>query len=167
MRRGKPGGPTARISSATTSATSCSIRATGKTLLAAAKTGHLGPTVFRSTDLGKNWKEAARPPAFAKAADGKEGRSVDHTFWLTPGRAQDRDVWYAGTSPQGLFRSADGGVTWEPFSIINDDPQFREWMGTAAGRHAGRAEAALDHRRPARRPALLHRDVGRRRARVD
>jgi photosystem II stability/assembly factor-like uncharacterized protein len=40
-------------------------------------------------------------------------------------------VWYAGTSPQGLFRSEDGGVTWEPYSIINDDPQFREWMGTA------------------------------------
>ncbi|HSF22037.1 MAG TPA: glycosyl hydrolase [Burkholderiales bacterium] len=102
----------------------------GKTLLAAAKTGHLGPTIFRSTDLGKNWKESARPPAFAKAADGKEGRSVNHTFWLAPGRAQDRDVWYAGTSPQGLFRSEDGGVTWDPFSIINDDPQFREWMGT-------------------------------------
>jgi photosystem II stability/assembly factor-like uncharacterized protein len=102
----------------------------GRTLLAAAKTGHLGPTVFRSTDFGRTWKEAARPPAFAKAADGKEGRAVDHTFWLTPGRAADRDVWYAGTSPQGLFRSSDGGVTWEPFSSINDDPQFREWMGT-------------------------------------
>src|SRR5215831_20539914 len=40
-----------------------------KTLLAAAKTGHLGPTVFRSTDFGKTWKEAAKPPAFAKAAE--------------------------------------------------------------------------------------------------
>jgi photosystem II stability/assembly factor-like uncharacterized protein len=100
-----------------------------RTLLAAAKTGHLGPTVFRSTDLGRTWKEAARPPAFAKAADGK-GRTVDHTFWLTPGRASEPDVWYAGTSPQGLFRSPDGGVTWEPFSSINDDPRFREWMGT-------------------------------------
>ena len=40
----------------------------GRTLLAAAKTGHLGPTVFRSTDLGRTWKEAAKPPAFAKAA---------------------------------------------------------------------------------------------------
>ena len=37
----------------------------GRTLLAAAKTGHLGPTVFRSTDRGRSWKEAARPPAFA------------------------------------------------------------------------------------------------------
>lgn len=102
----------------------------GRTLLAAAKTGHLGPTVFRSTDRGRNWKEAAQPPAFAKAADGS-GRSVDHTFWLTPGPASEPDVWYAGTSPQGLFRSTDGGVNWKPYSIINDDPKFREWMGTA------------------------------------
>ena len=35
----------------------------GRTLLLAAKTGHLGPTVFRSADLGKSWKEASRPPA--------------------------------------------------------------------------------------------------------
>ena len=35
----------------------------GRTLLAAAKTGHLGPTIFRSTDLGRTWKEASRPPA--------------------------------------------------------------------------------------------------------
>lgn len=70
----------------------------GKTLLAAAKTGHLGPTVFRSTNMGKTWKEAAQPPAFAKTADGT-GRAVDHTFWLTPGPASEPGVWYAGTSP--------------------------------------------------------------------
>jgi hypothetical protein len=100
------------------------------TLLAAAKTGHLGPTVFRSTDLGRTWKEAAQPPAFAKAAAGTQGRSVDHTFWLTPGPAREPGVWYAGTSPQGLFRSGDGGVTWQPYSSINDDAQYRKWMGT-------------------------------------
>jgi photosystem II stability/assembly factor-like uncharacterized protein len=101
----------------------------GRTLLAAAKTGHLGPTVFRSTDLGRTWKEAAKPPAFAKAANGEKGRAVDHTFWLTPAHANEPNVWYAGTSPQGLFRSEDGGVSWEPFSSVNDDPQYREWMG--------------------------------------
>ncbi len=102
----------------------------GRTLLAAAKTGHLGPTVFRSTDCGRSWKEAARPPAFAKAADG-EGRTVDHTFWLTPAHANEPNVWYAGTSPQGLFRSEDGGVSWELFSSVNEDPRYREWMGSA------------------------------------
>ncbi|MFN0039496.1 MAG: WD40/YVTN/BNR-like repeat-containing protein [Burkholderiales bacterium] len=102
----------------------------GRTLLAAAKTGHLGPTVFRSTDMGRTWKEAAQPPAFAKAPEGSNGRAVDHTFWLTPAHANEPGVWYAGTSPQGLFRSGDGGITWAPFSSINDDPQFRKWMGT-------------------------------------
>jgi photosystem II stability/assembly factor-like uncharacterized protein len=107
-----------------------------RTLLAAAKTGHLGPTVFRSTDMGRTWKEAARPPAFAKvpedAASGgsaSRGRTVDHTFWLTPATANEPDVWYAGTAPQGLFRSEDGGISWSPFSGINEDPQYREWMG--------------------------------------
>ena len=102
----------------------------GRTLLAAAKTGHLGPTVFRSTDFGRTWKEAAQPPAFAKVSSGETGRAVDHTFWLTPGHASQPGVWYAGTSPQGLFRTEDGGVTWHPFSMINDDPQYRKWMGT-------------------------------------
>jgi len=97
-----------------------------RTLLAAAKTGHLGPTVFRSADLGRTWKEATRPPAFPKG----DGRAVDHTFWLTPGHASEPGSWYAGTSPQGLFRSDDGGATWEPFSSINDDPQYRKWMGS-------------------------------------
>lgn len=99
------------------------------TLLAAAKTGHLGPTVFRSTDLGRTWNEAAQPPAFDKKADGS-GRAVDHTFWLAPGHASEPGVWYAGTSPQGLFRSNDDGVTWRSASPINDDPQYIAWMGT-------------------------------------
>ncbi len=102
----------------------------GRTLLAAAKTGHLGPTIFRSTDLGQTWQEAKQPPAFGPRRNGLAGRSVDHTFWLTPAHADETDVWYAGTSPQGLFRSEDGGRTWAPFSCINDDPRYREWMGS-------------------------------------
>jgi photosystem II stability/assembly factor-like uncharacterized protein len=100
------------------------------TLLAAAKTGHLGPTIFRSTDWGRSWQESVQPPAFAKASEGETGRAVDHTFWLTPAHSNEPDVWYAGTSPQGLFRSADGGMTWRGFSSINDDPHFRAWMGS-------------------------------------
>jgi photosystem II stability/assembly factor-like uncharacterized protein len=102
----------------------------GRTLLAAAKTGHLGPTVFRSKDFARTWKEAARPPAFPKAGEGEKGRVVDHTFWLTPCHADEPDTWYAGTSPQGLFRSEDGGVQWEPLPGLNENPQYRQWMGS-------------------------------------
>ena len=101
----------------------------GRTLLAAAKTGHLGPTIFRSTDLGRTWNEAAKPPAFAKAPEGEKGRAVDHSFWLTPCHANEPGAWYAGTSPQGLFRSDDGGVSWEAVSGLNENAQYRVWMG--------------------------------------
>jgi hypothetical protein len=102
----------------------------GRTLLAATSTGHLGPTMHRSTNLGKTWEEVPQPPAFPKAPEGAEGRTVGHTFWLQPGHAAELDVWYAGTSPQGLFRSDDGGRHWRPFSMINDDPKYREWFGS-------------------------------------
>ena len=129
----------------------------GKTLLMSAVTGHLGPTVFRSVDGGKTWKEAAKPPAFKKAASAERvtepckacqaqpkdgnldhlwwcrfaGKVVKHTFWLTPGHASEPKVWYAGTSPQGLFRSEDGGVTWEGVASFNDDPGWDRWNGGA------------------------------------
>jgi len=37
-----------------------------RTLLLAARTGHLVPTIFRSTDLGKSWKEASRLTGLAR-----------------------------------------------------------------------------------------------------
>ncbi len=101
----------------------------GRTMLAAASTGHLGPTLFRSLDRGRKWQEVKRPPAFDKVPDGEQGRVVNHTFWLTPGNASQPGVWYAGTSPHGLFRSDDGGDSWEPIRGLNDNPQYREWMG--------------------------------------
>ena len=100
-----------------------------KQLVAAVRTGHLGPTVFRSPDFGKTWQEAKQPPAFPRAKEGEEGRTVGHTFWLTPGHASQPHVWWAGTSPHGLFRSADDGETWSPVSGFNDHPQRLKWSG--------------------------------------
>ncbi|HYM12747.1 MAG TPA: hypothetical protein VEU62_18560 [Bryobacterales bacterium] len=100
-----------------------------RTLLLAAKTGHLGPTVFRSTDFGKTWKEAKRPAAFPKAPEGQQGLVLQHVFWLTPGHARERGVWWAGSSPQGLFRSEDGGSAWESVSGFNQHPQRKDWVG--------------------------------------
>ena len=102
----------------------------GRTLLAAAKTGHLGPTVFRSTDFGRSWKEAARPPAFPRRRTARRAAPSITPSGSRPATASEPNVWYAGTSPQGLFRSDDGGINWEPFSSINDDPQYRIWMGS-------------------------------------
>src|SRR2546428_14172057 len=40
-----------------------------RTLLAAARTGHLGPTLFRSTDFSKSWQEAKASPAITKVSE--------------------------------------------------------------------------------------------------
>jgi photosystem II stability/assembly factor-like uncharacterized protein len=101
----------------------------GRTLVAAVRAGHLGPTVFRSTDFGATWKEAARPPAFPKAAEGAKGESVSHVFWLTPGPAGVPGTWYAGTSPPALFISRDGGDTWDGVAGFNAHPDRRKWIG--------------------------------------
>jgi len=97
----------------------------GKRLLAAARTGHLGPTIFRSADRGRTWHEAKRPPAFREGS----GRAVDHTFWLAPGHAGEPKTWYAGTSPQGLFRSEDDGATWVSVDGFNEHPMRKTWCG--------------------------------------
>jgi hypothetical protein len=121
----------------------------GETVLAAARTGHLGPTIFRSHDKGKSWKEARKPPAFdpppgageapslQSAAPGNfpeeptalAARVVNHTFWLTPAHESEPDAWYAGTSPQGLFKSRDGGKTWKPVNGFNQHPDLDRWTG--------------------------------------
>ena len=104
-----------------------------RTMLLAARTGHLGPTVFRSTDVGRSWKEVSRPPAFPKARDGETGRVVAHVFWLEPGHPSEPDVWYAGTSPEGLFRTEDGGETWASVTGFNDHPRNPEWTRSEPG----------------------------------
>ena len=63
-----------------------------RTLLVSASTGHLGPTMYRSTDAGRTFKEVSRPPAFPKAAEGEKGRSVAHTFWLTPAHHRGEEI---------------------------------------------------------------------------
>lgn len=101
--------------------------------LMAAKTGHLGPTIFRSTDAGATWAEAKRPPAFPKAKDEATARAVDHSFWVEPGHASEPGVWWAGTSPPGLFVSEDDGASWDSVAGFNDHPMYSNWVPADAG----------------------------------
>jgi hypothetical protein len=96
-------------------------------LLMAAKTGHLGPTVYTSDNRGRSWKESLAPPAFRKAGEGETPRAVERVFWLTPGHVSEPGAWYAGSAPAGLFRSEDHGAHWTPVAGFNDHPLRPKW----------------------------------------
>ena len=94
-------------------------------IVAGMSTGHLGPTIFLSDDYGTTWTEASKPPAFHTGE--RLQRSLSSAFWLTPGHADEVGVWYAGESPQGLFRTQDGGHSWSPVDGWNDHPSWETW----------------------------------------
>jgi len=103
-----------------------------RVVMMAAMTGHLGPTIFRSNDGGKTFTEAKAPPAFPKSDDPR-ARSVDHTFWLSPGHPSEPGVWWAGTSPPALFVSEDGGGTWASVAGFNEHPKYWDWCPPDGG----------------------------------
>ena len=106
----------------------------GKTMLCSATGGHLGPTVYISRNRGKAWREAKRPPKFSKGAAAKPGKqkdtrglAVQQCFWIEPGHAEEKGVWYIGTSPPGIFRSTDGGDTWRGLKGFNEAKTWGLW----------------------------------------
>lgn len=104
-----------------------------KRLMAALRTPDGRPTVLVSDDGGRRWTESAAPPRFAEEDGGPSptssayDRTVNQVFWLSPGHRLQPGSWYAGTSPQGLFRSDDHGRTWAPVAGLHGDERFDAW----------------------------------------
>ncbi len=110
-------------------------------LLAALDHGHFGVKMHRSKDGGASWSEIASPAYPEKPADyapkkPTEGRPVEWSLklvWaLAPGGADEPGVLWCGTLPGGLFRSEDGGDSWELNRPLWDDPRREEWFGGGA-----------------------------------
>ena len=80
-----------------------------------------GMKVLRSTDLGKSFKETKSAPAFVK----DDGRALINVWSLEPGPGK-KEIW-AGVEPAALFRSTDGGDTWEKVPGITDHEHARKW----------------------------------------
>ncbi|KAA1376457.1 WD40/YVTN/BNR-like repeat-containing protein [Aeromicrobium fastidiosum] len=92
-------------------------------LLAGATSMHYGPQVFRSDDLGRTWDESHS--GTVRFPEGL-GASVERVWQLQPSPADGRVVW-AGTQPSALFRSDDGGETFELVRSLWDHPHRPQW----------------------------------------
>lgn len=102
---------------------------------AALRLGHFGVKLWKSTDQGANWNEVAAPafpPKPEAATDDPTPWSVDLLWSLEP----TREALWAGCIPAGLFRSGDGGATWQLVESLWDRPERKEWFGGGYD-HAG------------------------------
>jgi photosystem II stability/assembly factor-like uncharacterized protein len=81
-----------------------------------------GMKVLRSKDLGKTFKETASAPAFPK----EDGRALANIWSLEAGDGR-KDLW-CGVEPASLFRSGDGGDTWEMVGGISNHEHARKWQ---------------------------------------
>ena len=98
-------------------------------ILASVNSGHWGPTVARSDDMGKTWKESRTPPRFPKGS----GLSVARVWHIKPGTDDEPGVVYAGVEPACLFRSEDGGRSWAVNESLMNQKTRKKWQAGGGG----------------------------------
>src|SRR5215213_5099383 len=102
---------------------------------AALNLGHFGTKLKFSPDRGETWEERA-VPAYPEGAtfasfDGKDPQPAKMKgFWALECQGRDGPgrLW-AGTTPGGLFRSEDGGKSWDLVRGLWDRPERAKWFG--------------------------------------
>ncbi|MFM1813353.1 MAG: hypothetical protein RLZ98_48 [Pseudomonadota bacterium] len=116
--------------------------------------GHFGVKLHRSTAGG--WEEVATP-TYPEAPEGYEERdmwgrvmpwSTVRIWALEAGGRDEAGVLWCGTIPGGLFRSDDGGASWNICRALWDHPLRTKWMGGGADL-PGLHSICVDPRNPA------------------
>ena len=103
--------------------------------------GHFGVKMHRSSDNGANgatWQEIAAPmyperPADAEDLDPIRNEPIPWStklIWsLEAGHPDQPGILWCGTIPGGLFRSDDGGDSWDLVRSLWDHPRRKQWFG--------------------------------------
>ncbi len=92
--------------------------------LAAVTHGHFGPHLFASGDAAApdgDWEQAG---GLAFPADA--GATLERIWVVEPG-SEDGVLW-AGVAPAALFRSADGGRSWDLVRGLWEEPSRPRWQ---------------------------------------
>lgn len=100
-----------------------------QTLFAAAGTEWFGVDVHRSRDWGKKWAGSKGGVRYIPDS----GLSVKRIWYVRPGCAAEPGVVYCGVDPAGLFRSDDGGVTWNEVPALNRHESRKQWQPGMGG----------------------------------
>jgi hypothetical protein len=105
-------------------------RAGRRRLLAATESSHWGAVVRWSDDLGRSWSDPAEGNVrFPPGSDAALAR----VWQLQPDGADRPDTVWAGVEPAALFRSDDGGETFELVKGLWDHPHRPSWTPGGGG----------------------------------
>jgi len=99
-------------------------------VLAGIQYGHWGPTVMWSDDLGGTWNETEHG-AIHFPED--TGAALARVWQLRPDSADRPDVVWAGCEPHSLWRSTDGGRSFELVRGHYDHPHRPTWEPGGGG----------------------------------
>ncbi|MER7248969.1 exo-alpha-sialidase [Kribbella sp. NPDC000426] len=91
---------------------------------------HWGPAVFHSDDLGATWVE---PPEGSIGFPTDTEASLERVWQIQPAPPGQPGVVYAGSQPSALWRSTDGGVTFELVRGLWDHPHRTKWEAGFGG----------------------------------
>ena len=99
-------------------------------IFAGVGSGHWGPLLTYSDDLGASWTEPEQPPiGFPEGSDA----SVERVWQIQPATAEQPDVVYAGVEPHALFRSEDRGQSFSLVEGLWQHPDRPSWMPGGGG----------------------------------
>jgi photosystem II stability/assembly factor-like uncharacterized protein len=99
-------------------------------VLAGIQYGHWGPTVMHSDDLGATWEETEHG-AIRFPED--TGAALARVWQLRPDSADRPGVVWAGCEPHSLWRSEDGGLTFDLVRGLWEHPHRTEWQPGGGG----------------------------------
>src|SRR5215831_14535371 len=99
-------------------------------ILAGASSFFFGTSIRRSDDLGKTWAESETPNI--KFPEDTEAK-ITQAWQIAPAGADEPDVVYVGTEPAALFRSEDGGESFELMRGLWNHPHREKWVPGGGG----------------------------------
>jgi photosystem II stability/assembly factor-like uncharacterized protein len=88
-----------------------------------------GGTLRTSDDFGKSWTE----PDQHRVRFPEDSGLALKQIWQITGSPSEQDVLYAGVEPACLFKSSDGGDTWEPVEGMLKHEHRPRWQPGAGG----------------------------------
>ena len=98
--------------------------------LAATRSFHWGSVIRCSDDFGRSWTAPDRQNVRFPA---ESGEALVQVWQIVPGRADEPDVLYCGVEPAALFRSDDGGESWNVVDGLLAHEHRARWQPGGGG----------------------------------